>query len=144
MQLTSPAFGPNGTIPRTYTCQGADVSPELSIAAVPGEAESLVLILADPDAAGGRFDHWIVYNIPATITRIEKGTSPGALCLNDFGKTGYGGPCPPSGTHRYVFTLYALDCMLSLPTRVDRKELFDAMKGHVLTHAELIGHYGKS
>ena len=115
MKITSPAFQHTKEIPSEYTCDGSDVSPELNIEGVSENAKSLVLINDDPDAPGRTWDHWIVFNIPAHVTKIEKGKEPeGVAGTNGWGRTGYGGPCPPSGTHRYCFKLYALDTDLEL------------------------------
>ena len=142
MKLTSPAFGNNGKIPSEYTCDGSDTSPELNIESVPKNAKSLVLINDDPDAPVGTWDHWIVFNIPPTIAKISKGEEPAGIGgKNSWGRTGYGGPCPPSGTHRYFFKLYALDTMLSLEEGATKKQIETAMQGHVIVKAELMGTY---
>lgn len=143
MQLTSRAFGHNETIPRKHTCQGEDVSPELTIAAVPEGTRSLALIVEDPDAPGRTFDHWIVYDIPADTGTIGEGGAPGTAGRNDFGNTAYGGPCPPSGTHRYFFRLYALDTRLDWPEGRSKHDLQEAMADHILDQAELVGRYAK-
>jgi len=144
MKLTSSAFEDGGDIPAKYTCDGADVSPPLQISGVPGEARSLALVMDDPDAPRGTFDHWVVWNIPPDTTVIPEGASPrGVVGRNDFGKTAYGGPCPPSGTHTYRFKLYALDAMLELPAGSTKKDLEGAMKGHVLAEALLKGKYSR-
>ncbi len=142
MKLTSPAFAHNGQIPSEYTCDGSDLSPPLQIIDVPKNAKSLVLINDDPDAPVGTWDHWIVFNIPPTTTEIKKGQEPQASPgRNSWGKTGYGGPCPPLGTHRYFFKLYALDTMLILPKGAAKREIEKEMQGHILAQAELIGLY---
>jgi Raf kinase inhibitor-like YbhB/YbcL family protein len=142
MKLTSPAFEHNEVIPSEYTCDGSDKSPELNIEGVPQNTVSLVLINDDPDAPVGTWDHWIVFNIPAKITRIDKGKEPqGIAGKNSWGKTGYGGPCPPSGTHRYIFRLYALDKMLDLKEGSSKAEIMESMQGHILSQIELIGKY---
>ena len=144
MKLTSPAFTEGSAIPSEYTCDGADASPELSIADAPPNAKSLVLICDDPDAPAGTWDHWIVFNIPASTKNIAKGTEPpGVAGKNSWGKTGYGGPCPPSGTHKYFFKLYALDIELDLASGASKAEIMDAMKGHVVAEAKLMGTYKK-
>src|SRR3989338_2420563 len=145
MKLISQAFSNSGVIPSEYTCDGSDVSPPLQINDVPKNAKSLVLISDDPDAPVGTWDHWVVFNIPATITEIPKGTEP--KCVegrNSWGKTGYGGPCPPSGTHRYFFKLYALDTTLNLPEGSTKKQIETAMQGHILAKAELMGTYKRN
>jgi Raf kinase inhibitor-like YbhB/YbcL family protein len=142
MKLTSPAFEHNGMIPAEYTCDGSDASPELRIADIPENAQSLVLINDDPDAPVGTWDHWIVFNMPPDTGVIGKGQGPsGTGGKNSWGRTGYGGPCPPSGTHRYFFKLYALDSELDLAEGASKKEIERAMEGHVITEAELIGLY---
>ena len=144
MKLTSPAFENKQEIPSEYTCDGSDTSPELNIADVPENAKSLVLICDDPDAPVGIWDHWVVFNIPTDTTKIAKGTEPsGVAGKNSWGKTGYGGPCPPSGTHRYFFKLYALDTTLDLKEGSDKKDIESAMKGHVIAQAELMGTYSR-
>ncbi len=141
LQITSPAFGHNQPIPREYTCQGADVNPTLEIRGIPPGVKSLALIMDDPDAPMGTWDHWLVYNIqPAE--KIERNSIPGVQVKNSFGKLDYGGPCPPSGTHRYFFKLYALDTTLTLPP-ASKKALEKAMEGHALDKTELIGLYKK-
>lgn len=142
MKLTSSAFTHNGSIPSEYTCDGSDLSPPLSISDVPANAKSLVLISDDPDAPVGTWDHWVVFNIPASIKEISKGKEPqGTAGKNSWGRTGYGGPCPPSGTHRYFFKLYALDTMLNLPAGSTKKQIEAAMEGHILAKTELLGLY---
>ena len=142
MKLTSPAFEHNQGIPSEYTCDGADTSPELNIEDIPENTKSLVLINDDPDAPVGTWDHWIVFNIPPSTTKIEKGQEPsGVGGKNSWGKTGYGGPCPPSGTHRYFFKLYALDTELDLQEGATKADIESAMEGHILEKTELIGTY---
>ena len=129
-------------MPSEYTCDGDDLSPPLSISDVPSNAKSLALVMDDPDAPAGTWDHWVVFNIPAATKEIPKGTEPkGTKGKNSWGRTGYGGPCPPSGTHRYFFKLYALDTALNLPEGAAKKELERAMQGHVVAQAELMGTY---
>jgi Raf kinase inhibitor-like YbhB/YbcL family protein len=142
MKLTSDAFANNGTIPSECTCDGKGLSPELIISDVPSNAKSLVLIMDDPDAPVGTWDHWVVFNIGISTNKIPKGTEPkGIGGKNSWGRTGYGGPCPPSGTHRYFFRLYALDAMLSLPEGSAKKDIEKAMHGHIAAKAELMGTY---
>lgn len=140
MKLVSLAFEHNKFIPSKFTCEGEDVSPTLLIEGIPDEAKSLALIVDDPDAPMGTWVHWVVYDIPAT-NRIEENTIPGKQGSNDFGKRNYGGPCPPSGTHRYFFKLYALDKELGLPEGLSKAELEKAMQGHIVAKAELMGLY---
>lgn len=144
MELSSPAFEHHQPIPRTYSCQGRDINPALKFAGIPKNTKSLVLIMDDPDAPGGTWDHWIVWNISPTEKIDENSVPPGAVQgKNGWGKNAYGGPCPPSGTHRYFFKLYALDSSLSLSPRATKKELLAAMQGHILEQAELVGTYTK-
>lgn len=138
--ITSPVFKNNEMIPRKYTCDGADVNPPLNIRGIPVEAESLVLIVDDPDAPMGTWDHWIVWNIPPE-ERIEENRVPGVEGLNDFRRHSYGGPCPPSGTHRYFFRVYALDAMLDLKPNSRKRDVERAMGRHILAQGEIIGLY---
>jgi len=146
LKIRSPAFEHNGFIPSKYTCDGQDVSPQLNIEGIPSEAKSLVLIVDDPDAPMGTWVHWVVWNIPVTsrTSRIEEASVPGVEGINDFGKHSYGGPCPPSGTHRYFFKVYALDTMLELDPSSKKADVERAMQGHVLAKEELIGLYKRS
>ena len=145
MKLTSPAFQNNGMMPSEFTCDGSDLSPQLIISEIPPNAKSLVLIMDDPDAPVGTWDHWVVFNIPTSTKEISKGTEPkGTAGRNSWGRTGYGGPCPPSGTHRYFFKLYALDTELNLPEGTTKKDLERAMQGRILAQAQLMGTYKRS
>ncbi len=137
-----------GKIPSQYTCDGADSSPQLSWPAPPANTKSFALIMTDPDAPGGTFVHWVLYDIPAGARELPAGVpKQGQLSdnshqgKNDFGKSGYGGPCPPHGTHHYVFSLYALDTNLGLPPGATRSQVEAAMKGHILARGELIATY---
>ena len=143
MKVSSSAFKEGEQIPSQFTCDGADRSPALQFAGIPQAAKSLALIVDDPDAPGGLFTHWIVWNIEPATARIDENNSPvGAMKgTNDFGKSGYGGPCPPSGTHRYIFKLIALDQKLSLQAGARRTDLDRAIKGHVVAEAQLMGRY---
>jgi len=144
MKITSSAFQEGANIPSKFTCEGADTSPPLQVADVPSGAKSLVLIVEDPDAPSGLFTHWTVWNIsPQTATIAEGSTPKGVQGTNDFGKSGYGGPCPPSGTHRYYFKIFALDRELDLPSGTKRGQVDAAMKGHVVGQGELMGRYSK-
>lgn len=143
MQLSSPAFAHQGTIPAKYTCDGVNASPPLAISGVPPRADSLVLLVEDPDAPGGTFVHWVVYDIPPATEKIPENTAPGTMGINNFRQTAYGGPCPPSGTHRYYFRLYALDRKLDLSPGRSKKQVEQAMTGHVLAQAELMGRYAR-
>ncbi len=148
MKLTSSAFQHNERIASKYTCDGADVNPPLKITNVPASAKSLVLIMDDPDAikpAGKVWDHWIVFNIPPTTTEILEGKEPvGVHGKGTSNNLKYHGPCPPDAEHRYYFKLYALDTMLTLSEGVTKKQVEEAMKGHILAEAELIGRYERS
>jgi Raf kinase inhibitor-like YbhB/YbcL family protein len=151
MQLESSAFRAGGVIPVRHTCEGENISPELSWTEVPSEAKALVLILHDPDAprAGG-FTHWVLYDIDPAIKQIEedipkhkKSSGIGLQGKNDSGKVGYMGPCPPSGTHRYIATLFALDTALNLKAGASHQEVEAAMEGHILEKSALMGTYTK-
>jgi Raf kinase inhibitor-like YbhB/YbcL family protein len=145
MKIESVAFGNNDMIPANYTCDGADINPQLTIGGVPAGAESLVLIIDDPDAPGGTWVHWTVWNIDPSVTEIPENSVPvGAVeGVTDFGETGYRGPCPPSGTHRYFFKLYALDTTLELDSSAAVQDIDEAMDGHILESTELVGLYGQ-
>lgn len=143
MKITSPNFKDNEFIPKKFTCEGEDVNPALIIEGIPEEAKSLALIVDDPDAPMGTWVHWVVYDIPV-VDRIEENSIPGKQGINDFGRRDYGGPCPPSGTHRYFFKIYALDEMLNLKEGVSKRELERIIQGHILEKAELIGLYKKA
>jgi Raf kinase inhibitor-like YbhB/YbcL family protein len=142
LKLTSTVFENNGMIPEIYTCDGDDINPPLTIEGIPKEAKSLVLIVDDPDAPAGTWDHWVVWNIPI-IDEIEEDSVPGMQGLNSFGKHDYGGPCPPSGTHRYMFKLYALDVELDLEEDANKADVEKAMQGHIIDSTTLIGKYSK-
>jgi Raf kinase inhibitor-like YbhB/YbcL family protein len=144
MKITSPAFQEGANIPSKFSCDGADTSPPLQIADIPSGAKSLALIVDDPDAPSGLFTHWTVWNIPPQTSVVGEGSAPkGVQGTNDFGKSGYGGPCPPSGTHRYYFQIFALDRELDLPFGAKRGQLDAAMKGHVVAQGELMGRYAR-
>ncbi len=142
IKVFSSAFVANGSIPRKYTCDGQDINPPLEFEGIPEKAESLVLIVDDPDAPTKTFTHWLVWNIEP-VAKIEKDSIPGVEGLNDFKKIGYGGPCPPSGTHRYFFRVYALDKKLELKAGTGRKDLENAMIGHIIAEGELMGKYSR-
>jgi len=148
--LSSPAFTANSPIPRDYTCEGANGSPALQWTDPPASTRSLALILEDPDAPNGTFIHWLVYDIPASTRSLSEAqpTTPdlpdgSKQGTNSSGKVGYGGPCPPNGTHHYHFELYALDMMPSLTAGVSVSQLRSAMSGHVLAEGELVGTYSR-
>lgn len=142
IKVFSSAFASNGSIPEKYTCDGQDTNPPLEFEGIPQEAESLVLIVDDPDAPMKTFTHWIVWNIEP-VAKIEEDSIPGVEGINDFKKIGYGGPCPSSGTHRYFFRVYALDKQLDLKAGAGRKELENEMIGHIIAEGELMGKYSK-
>jgi Raf kinase inhibitor-like YbhB/YbcL family protein len=144
MKITSSAFQDGGNIPSKFTCDGSDTSPPMQITGVPAGAKTLVLIADDPDAPGGLFTHWLVWNIPPQTNSIAEASAPkGVHGTNDFGKSGYGGPCPPSGKHRYSFKVFALDRELALPSGAKRGQVDAAMKGHVIAQGELMGRYAR-
>lgn len=141
LSVKSPAFKQGELIPKKYTCDGENINPPLIIEGVPKEAKTLVLAVDDPDAPSGTWDHWIVWNIAASTAKIGEDSVPGMEGENSFGRTGYGGPCPPSGTHRYFFKVYALDTQLNLTGRSKKKDAEKVMQGHVLAKGELMGVY---
>jgi len=154
LALTSTAFVHDGAIPAAYTCQGKDLSVPLAWSDVPAGTRSLALIVDDPDAPDPAapkmtWVHWVLYNIPPSATALKEGVKPSDLPegtlegTNDWGRTGYGGPCPPIGRHRYFFKLYALDVVLPDLGSPDKKRLERAMKGHILAQHELVGTYAK-
>lgn len=149
-ELKSAAFSQGGMIPSVHTCQGRDTSPPLSWTGAPDKTRSFALICDDPDAPVLTWVHWVYYNIPAAVTslpegmpKVERPEQGGIHGRSSFGDYGYGGPCPPWGTHRYFFRIYALDTMLSLAPGAKKKEILKAMEGHVLGTAELMGTYKK-
>jgi Raf kinase inhibitor-like YbhB/YbcL family protein len=144
MTLSSTLFENSGLIPSTYTCDGADINPPLKISDVPKEAKSLVLIMEDPDAPMGTWDHWVVFNIPPETREIKEGIEPeGTSGTNSSQKNGYAGPCPPDREHRYFFKLYALNAKLTLKAGATKKEVEAAMKGRVIAEAKLVGRYNR-
>lgn len=148
IKITSPAFEDGGLIPARYTCDGEDISPPLRWDAVPEGTRSIALICDDPDAPMGTWVHWVLFNLPADTRELAEkfpadetlhdGTRQG---ITDFGSTGYGGPCPPSGTHRYFFKIYALDTKIDLVAVADKARLLEAMEGHILGQGQLVGKY---
>ena len=148
LEITSSAFSNGEMIPARYTCDGSDVSPDLSWRGVPNSAKSLALICDDPDAPMGTWVHWVLFNIPAEAVGLPAEISSSATLengarhgKNDFRRLGYGGPCPPGGTHRYFFKLYALDTELKLDSGITKAQLVEAMQGHILAEAQLMGKY---
>lgn len=149
-EIKSPAFENNGTIPKQYTCDGINISPPLIWNNIPEGVKSLALISDDPDAPAGTWTHWIIFNMPPASKGLQEGVLPiqdmaheTKQGINDFKKIGYGGPCPPDRTHRYFFKLYALDTKLTLQSSITKKQLETAIKGHVVSQAELVGKYSK-
>ncbi|MGC8741441.1 MAG: YbhB/YbcL family Raf kinase inhibitor-like protein [Candidatus Sumerlaeaceae bacterium] len=148
LTVTSPAFAEGEMIPSKYTCDGADVSPPLQINGIPQGAKSFALISDDPDAPRGTWVHWVLYDWPVSsptfpenlpkVGELPNGAKQG---ITDFRRLGYGGPCPPSGTHRYYFKVYALDVVLGKPAGLTKAQLLDAMKGHILAEGMLMGRY---
>ena len=150
LEITSSVFSEGEMIPTRYTCDGPDVSPDLAWSGIPETAQSLALICDDPDAPMGTWVHWVLFNIPVGANGLPAQISPDATLedgaqhgTNDFGRLGYGGPCPPGGTHRYFFKLYALDTRLDLASGITKAQLVDAMEGHVLAEAQLMGKYSR-
>jgi Raf kinase inhibitor-like YbhB/YbcL family protein len=150
LMLMSQAFKNGEPIPSKYACDGEDISPPISWSGAPQQTRSYALIVDDVDTPMGKFTHWVIFNIPAVESSLEEGVptvgtlSNGATQgRNGFGKIGYGGPCPPSGTHRYVFHLYALDTLLSVQAGITEHDVLEAMKGHVLAEGELTGLYSR-
>lgn len=145
MKIVSPNFENNGDIPEKYTCQGSDISPALEISDVPEETQSLALIVDDPDASDGNWNHWLVWDIPASIKIIPEnvGTKFATQGNNSWPKKGYGGPCPPNGAHRYFFKLFALKEKLNLPDTTTKIELEKAMEGKIIDQAQTMGTYRK-
>lgn len=143
--ISSTAFDNNGAIPPRFTCDGQDVSPPIQLSGTPPGTASLALIVDDPDAPAGTWVHWVVWNIDPSVTNIPEGEVPrgGLEGLNDFGRQSYGGPCPPSGKHRYFFKVYALNRALQLTGRSTKAALEKAMKGHVIAQAQLVGLYSR-
>jgi len=148
MQITSAAFKEGSIIPAKYSCDGQNISPPLKWDDVPAGTKSFALVADDPDAPGGMWVHWVAYNIPANLTKLDEDVKPEKEFKNgmkqgnnDWPRIGYGGPCPPAGTHRYYFKLYALDIILDLKAGATKTQLIQAMKGHLLAEAQLMGKY---
>ncbi|MBI4746358.1 MAG: YbhB/YbcL family Raf kinase inhibitor-like protein [Deltaproteobacteria bacterium] len=148
INVGSAAFTEGGMIPKQYTCDGADISPPLSWSTVPEGTKSITIVADDPDAPAGTWVHWIVYNLPPDLKGLPENVpaketlaNGGMQGMTDFRRIGYGGPCPPSGTHRYFFKVYALDKILDLYPGAIKKRLLNAMEGHILAEGELIGKY---
>jgi len=150
MKLESNTFVADGMIPAKYTCDGEDVSPDLRWDAPPIGTQSLVLIVDDPDAPNGTFVHWVLYDLPPETRQLAEGVEVGPTLEGggihgetSFGRLGYGGPCPPNGTHRYYFKLYALDKALGLKSGATKQQIEAAMEGHILDSGELMGRYSR-
>jgi Raf kinase inhibitor-like YbhB/YbcL family protein len=144
MALTSPSFNEGEPIPVKFSCDGDDISPELDWFGTPEGTVSMALIMDDPDAPVGTWVHWVLYDLPMDLSGLREGmTGVGQDGTNSWNRTGYGGPCPPSGTHRYFFKLYALDTDLDLEPGTDKESLLAAMEGHILGQAELMGTYSR-
>jgi len=148
MKITSSAFEEGEMIPKKYTCDDVDISPPLKWSNVPEGAKTIALICDDPDAPVGTWVHWVLYNLPASITELPENIPPEKTLSNgakqgtsDFGRIGYGGPCPPGGTHRYYFKIYALDKELDLEPGATKSELLEAMEGSILSEGQLMGRY---
>lgn len=146
MKIESPVFQNNEMIPARYTCDGEDVSPPLTFSGVPYGTRSLAMIVDDPDAPAGTWVHWTLWNMPPETRSITEDSVPPSAVqgITSFGKSGWGGPCPPSGVHRYFFKLYALDIEVKLPPTCMAHDLHHAMEGHILRQAQLIGLYRRS
>jgi len=140
LELLSPAFEADDIIPVKYTCDGEGINPPLEIHNIPDDAETLALIVEDPDAPGGTFDHWLMWNIQP-VDLIDENTIPGISGTNSAGKTGYHPPCPPKGVHRYYFHVYALDSELDLAPHASKENLLQAMKSHILAEGTIMGRY---
>lgn len=148
IKVTSTAFNGGKPIPKKYACDDVNISPQLEFKGVPESTESLAVICEDPDAPSGIWTHWVIFNLPKDCRSLpewvmerevlEDGSKQG---LNDFGTVGYRGPCPPGGTHRYYFRVYALGTDLDLPPKISRQQLLNAMKGHILDEGQLMGVY---
>ena len=151
MKISSDAFAANETIPKKFTCDGPDVSPKLTWSEPPAKTQGFALIMDDPDAPAGTWVHWVLFDLPAETRELAEGVAKQEQLANgarqgrnDFGKIGYGGPCPPPGNpHRYFFKLYALDAKLNLKAGVTKADVERAMYGHTLAHADLVGRYGR-
>ena len=151
LAITSSAFKEGSLIPSQYTCDGKDISPPLAWSGIPKEAKSIAIIADDPDAPKRPWTHWIIYNIPASETKLAENIAKTDILdngikqgFNDFKKFGYGGPCPPTGTHRYYFKIFALNAILELTGEVTKDDLFKTMKPHIIAQGRLMGKYQRS
>jgi Raf kinase inhibitor-like YbhB/YbcL family protein len=143
LSISSPSFKHEGLIPRTYTCEGSNINPPLVIEGIPEETRSLALIVEDPDAPGGTFDHWLIWNIPP-VKVIPENSRAGLEGMNSKGELGYTGPCPPSGSHRYFFKVYAVNILLDTQKGATKEKLEFALKNHTISEGEMIGLYKKT
>lgn len=143
LAISSPAFSEGGDIPGKYTCDGENINPPITVQNLPDETKSIALILEDPDAPGGTFDHWVVWNIQAYSDEIKEHVTPGVEGKNSFDEHHYGGPCPPDGEHRYFFRIFALNKMLDLEVNSGKQALLKAMEGNILAAGSLMGKYKK-
>lgn len=150
LTISSSAFSEGEMIPAKYTCKGQDISPPLSWSGIPARTKSIAIISDDPDAPAGTWVHWVVFNIPHDISELKEGVPRSKSFnngikqgINDFRKIGYGGPCPPGGTHRYYFKIYALDIVLIEPPGITKKQLLDVIQGHIIAKGELMGTFKK-
>ena len=144
LKVTSPAFSEGQTIPAKYTCDGGDLIPPLAFEGVPPKAVTIALVMDDPDAPGGTWDHWVIWNMPPSQHGIAEGKAPqGTVGRNSWKKNSWGGPCPPDREHRYFFKVYALDRQLDIPPNSGREQLERAMEGHIIEQAQLMGRYDR-
>ena len=148
IKIESKEFNEGNPIPKRYTCDDVNISPPLTWSSIPEEAKSIAIICEDPDAPGGTWSHWVIFNLPGDISGLDEFVmgreilDNGAVQgVNDFGTIGYGGPCPPSGTHRYYFKIYALDRKIEITSRINRSELLENMGGHIIDQGQLMGIY---
>lgn len=148
IQITSPAFKNQEMIPAKYTCDGQNISPPLEFTNIPEDTRTLALIVEDPDAPMGTFTHWITYNMPPDIAELPEALPDDETLMdgarqgiNDFDRIGYGGPCPPKGTHRYYFRIYALNAVIDSTSMVNKQDIWEKMQGHIITAGELMGKY---
>jgi len=146
LHISSPAFADGGAIPKKYTCDGQNIAPPLEWSGLPKESKTVAIVCEDPDAPSGTFTHWVVYDLPATTRSLREGASVGKAGVNDFGKAGFGGPCPPKKdhAHHYHFHMYALDVDSLGPAGLSKGDVREAMSGHVLAEGELTGVYKRA
>jgi Raf kinase inhibitor-like YbhB/YbcL family protein len=146
LRVSSPAFADGAAIPKKYTCDGLNVAPPLELSGMPHESKSIAVICDDPDAPSGTFTHWVLYDVPASVHTIAERPPIGKAGMNDFGETGFGGPCPPKkdSAHHYRFHVYALDTASLGPPGLSRQDALEAMEGHVLDEGELTGTYKRA